>query len=320
MIRPEAELPDLQTAIDFLAAQTVPVRTTSPDLVAQLRQAQSNVIRRIVCIGVDLDDTCDVLAQTRQTRAAEIEAGLALLTHWFDAKVVRIDQPSAETTYPNLLPEMLVLRLIRKRLPAGALPTEMGVLIVDVLTAAMLSSPSPSGGGWVGAASGNNQSIADLRSPPPPNLPRRGRDELPVILDDHIRQRRFRATVPPETPVSEILALAGVAEPMLLRHGPLVADRPVEPSTPIGQTDLQLHVLPPAPIVSAACTRCGECVAVCPVRIHPAALLQAAQLGNACDAARFDALACIECGLCTAVCPSSLPVRAGVIAAKRLVA
>lgn len=142
---------------------------------------------------------------------------------------------------------------------------------------------------------------------------------LPVILDDHIRQRRFRATVAPETPVAEILAQAGVAEPMLLRHGPLVADRPVEPSTPVGQTDLQLHVLPPAPLVSAACTRCGECVAVCPVRIHPAALLQAAQFGNARDATKFGALACIECGLCSAVCPSSLPVRAGVVAARRLV-
>jgi len=63
--------------------------------------------------------------------------------------------------------------------------------------AAASHNPSPSAGGWVGAASVKSQSIATRRSPPPPNLPRRGRDKSVVCQGELKKQTQFRAQVSP---------------------------------------------------------------------------------------------------------------------------
>ena len=280
--------------IERLALQSVPVRTTSPDLIGQLRQARQIPVRRIVCIGVDADPQCELLCETLKSRRSDVDRGLALLQRCTGGRLMLIDTPSVDNEYPNLLPDMLVRRLTCKTLPFGELPTAAGVLVLDVLTAA---------GVLGGLGGGSKQHM------------------LPVIVDDHVIRRRFLASVAPGTPVADVLAMAGVEVAGVdLQQGPLVANRGVDLQSPVARTELWFHVLPPAAHAPAGCTRCGECVSACPVKIHPAALLEAAQTGSARSARKFHVLTCIECGLCTAVCPSSLPVKAGVLAAKRLVA
>jgi Na+-translocating ferredoxin:NAD+ oxidoreductase subunit C len=57
------------------------------------------------------------------------------------------------------------------------------------------------------------------------------------------------------------------------------------------------------------CIRCGECVAVCPLQLHPA------QLGLLARKGEFEVMQreyhldrCIECGCCAYVCPSHIPL------------
>jgi len=57
-----------------------------------------------------------------------------------------------------------------------------------------------------------------------------------------------------------------------------------------------------------ACIRCGDCLEVCPVRLDPRALLEAAERNRPDLAARRHPHACLDCGLCDYVCPSSLPL------------
>jgi Na+-translocating ferredoxin:NAD+ oxidoreductase RnfC subunit len=68
-----------------------------------------------------------------------------------------------------------------------------------------------------------------------------------------------------------------------------------------------------AGLISAAinpdpCIRSGWCVENCPVRIHPAGLLEAAQDDDHVLAEHHGLHACIECGICSYVCPSRLPL------------
>ena len=56
------------------------------------------------------------------------------------------------------------------------------------------------------------------------------------------------------------------------------------------------------------CIRSGWCVENCPVRINPAALLEAAQDNDSAMAETYGLDACIECGICSYVCPSRLPL------------
>ena len=57
-----------------------------------------------------------------------------------------------------------------------------------------------------------------------------------------------------------------------------------------------------------ACIRCGRCVSVCPSRIIPVMMMQAA-LRNDCE--RFEkvnGMECMECGSCTYICPARRPL------------
>jgi len=60
------------------------------------------------------------------------------------------------------------------------------------------------------------------------------------------------------------------------------------------------------------CIRCGWCVSGCPVHIHPAGILEAAQAGDRTAGERYGLDACIECGVCSYVCPSRLPLLNGI--------
>lgn len=61
---------------------------------------------------------------------------------------------------------------------------------------------------------------------------------------------------------------------------------------------------PPMP-----CIRCGECVAVCPLQLHPAQLGLLARKGEIkVMHEEYDLDHCFECGCCAYVCPSHIPL------------
>ncbi len=60
--------------------------------------------------------------------------------------------------------------------------------------------------------------------------------------------------------------------------------------------------------VSDPCIRCGRCVTVCPMRLNPSALSIFAERMAFDETAEFNILDCIECGCCAYVCPSRRPL------------
>ena len=58
------------------------------------------------------------------------------------------------------------------------------------------------------------------------------------------------------------------------------------------------------------CIRCGECAAVCPVRLQPQALIWHARADNETALREHGLVDCIECGCCDLVCPSHIPLTA----------
>jgi len=99
------------------------------------------------------------------------------------------------------------------------------------------------------------------------------------------------------------------AASMDMRVGHLLRDLPAEADAIIATGELTVlaaasHARPPA----AACLRCAWCVEACPVQIHPAGLLEAAQQQDPELADRYGLQSCIECGICSYVCPSRLPL------------
>ena len=56
------------------------------------------------------------------------------------------------------------------------------------------------------------------------------------------------------------------------------------------------------------CLRCGKCVAVCPMRLHPLYMYRFTNAGKVEELKRLNVLDCIECGSCAFTCPGKLPL------------
>ena len=56
------------------------------------------------------------------------------------------------------------------------------------------------------------------------------------------------------------------------------------------------------------CLRCGKCVSVCPMRLHPLYMYRFTNAGRVEELKRLNILDCIECGSCAFTCPGKLPL------------
>ena len=139
-------------------------------------------------------------------------------------------------------------------------------------------------------------------------------DQLISLAGDGLsRPGNYR--VPLGTPIRFALDQAGATAELdqVLLGGPMrglslaTLDKPVTKAT-TGITavaaDSASRIPEPMP-----CIRCGECVAACPVQLHPAELGLLARRGEV-DAMVEDwhLQRCFECGCCSYVCPSHIPL------------
>ena len=56
------------------------------------------------------------------------------------------------------------------------------------------------------------------------------------------------------------------------------------------------------------CLRCGKCVSVCPMRLHPTYMYRFTNAGRIDQLQRLNILDCMECGSCAFTCPGKLPL------------
>lgn len=274
---------DISIWIEKLERARLPARRTSPDLVQQLKASLKRPVDRLVCISADNDPGLGLIEGYAKDHATAVHAGIELIGELIRVKP-QVIVAGHIGAYPSLELSVLIRRRFKRTLRFNALPTDVGVLIIDAITAAQ-----------VGAI------IQDQTL-----------DILPVVIDDHVGHRRVRMTLGIDAKIADALQVASLDPSGLqLHHGPILQQRVVTPHTPIRETELWLHARS-CQLSGAAqsCTRCGECFIACPVHLHPAALLEAVQYRDAHQSQRFHLHACIECGLCDLVCPSNLPLLA----------
>ena len=58
----------------------------------------------------------------------------------------------------------------------------------------------------------------------------------------------------------------------------------------------------------SACSSCGKCMEVCPMRLEPLKMYRAERSGNVEEMKYQNIMDCIECGCCAYTCPATIPL------------
>ena len=294
-------------------ASLVHDRPTSPNLLAQLDAAANHPPDTVILSLLDGDatlrlntalaarnpetllDALDHLAGRFNPQRVWILLDATAPSNWLaplrDAVRTRPDprrRPRLiplRNDYPESGPTLLLFALLKRKLKPGRFPTDVGVLLLDA--PAMLTA---------------------LR------LARDGASPAVVPCALHHPESTHFVEIPAGATLTEVLAHYNLRpEHHTLRGGDLLRDQRVDGDYRIGPGHLTFYVHPPErPVNPDPCVRCGWCYEGCPTRIHPAALLEAAQQQSLKMAAHAGLDACIECGICAYVCPSHLPILTGI--------
>lgn len=240
----------------------------APIVVGALLAARAAGARQVV-IGVE-DNKPEALAALR---AAAEGTGA----------VVR----KVRTKYPQGGERQLVLSVLGRIVPTGGLPLDVGVVVINVGTAAAIAG-------------------AVLRGRP---LTHR---VLTVTGPGIVRPANV--LVPIGASYKEVIDFCGGLRPdavRVLSGGPMMGMAVGDLATPITKGTSGLTILTAVEVRKAeetACLRCGRCGESCPLSLVPTRLALASRHRDWSVARRYHIQACIECGCCSFVCPASIPL------------
>jgi electron transport complex protein RnfC len=204
------------------------------------------------------------------------------------ARDERIRVAVVKTVYPAGGERQLITTLFGIEVPFDAVPTDIGIVCLNVGTAAAVAQ-------WVRDA-----------------LPLIGR--IVTITGDGVREPR-NLTVPLGTPISSLINdCGGYTERMarLIMGGSMMGqalphdELPVIKATNCVIAASLLDLQPRA--AEMPCIRCGNCSEVCPAILLPQQLHWYAQAGDLQALDTYGLMDCIECGCCDYVCPSQIPL------------
>ena len=190
--------------------------------------------------------------------------------------------------YPQGAEKMLISALLRREVPSGGLPLDVGAVVVNVATTAEIGRLLPRG---------------------------QGIQERVITITGPAVRKKGNYRIPIGTPLRFALDYVGVEDDLgqVFLGGPMMGqslpslDIPITKGTSgfvAFRRDQSLGERPEYP-----CINCGYCVDACPLFLNPA------RLGVLALNLRFDEMAaehhlmdCFECGACAYVCPAHIPL------------
>ncbi len=185
--------------------------------------------------------------------------------------------------YPQGAEKQLIHAITKRVVPSGALPMDVGVLVMNVGTAAEVYKAMTTGMPSV-------QRIVTVTGScikEPKNLLVRFGTTFQGCIDHCGGFSEEPSKVISGGP------MMGIAQPDLM--APVIAGTSGILALTAKET-LQSDI--------NNCIRCGRCVQACPMNLMPLQIAAAADAGRFDEARTFNAMDCVECGSCSYICPS----------------
>lgn len=194
-------------------------------------------------------------------------------------------------TYPQGAEKVLIYNTTRRTVPEGKLPSDVGVIVMNVTSIAFLDKYFEDG------------------------MPLVSRT---VTFDGSAVASPKNITVPIGTLLCDLIELSGGLSSdagKVLFGGPMMGNAAASLEEPIIKTTGAVTVLSVKDSLRkepSACIHCGRCIATCPHKLDPVGYSKALEIED--KAQRMERLGelkinlCIECGSCSFVCPANRPL------------
>ena len=197
---------------------------------------------------------------------------------------------SLPALYPQGAEKILIHNTTGAVVPEGKLPADIGVLVMNVTSLAVLAHYIKTGMPLV---------------------------EKCVTVDGSAVSDPKNVIVPIGASVRDVLTFAGVdleKVGKVLFGGPMMGIAICSLDEPIGKRTNALTVMTVEDSrerEATACIHCGKCVDACPMKLDPCALSKSLNYGTEDQMARLEEYRinlCMECGCCSYVCPANRPL------------
>jgi electron transport complex protein RnfC len=198
-----------------------------------------------------------------------------------------IEVAVVETKYPMGGERQLIPAVVGREIPTGGLPLDVGVVVLNVGTAAAVAR-------------------AVLRG--------QAMTHRVVTVSGAGIAWAKNLLVPVGISYGELIDYCGGLLPAAARvisGGPMMGFAVGDLQTPVTKGTSGVTVLTHQEIgesEESVCVRCGLCVDVCPLNLVPTKIAHAARRGQWSLAGQYHAQACMECGCCAYICPARIPL------------
>lgn len=210
---------------------------------------------------------------------------------------------SVKTKYPQGGERQLIRAVLKKNVPTGGIPPMIGVVVVNVATAAAIAEAVVYG---------------------------RPLTHRVVTVTGEGVANTGNYYVPVGMRVGELIEHCGGLTKDAVRvilGGPMMGIAIADLTTPITKTSGAITVLTKEQVGGAkfagretACIRCGRCLEVCPEHLNPTKIAHAVKNDMLELAESYYISACIECGCCGYVCPANIELAGYIKTGKVLLA
>ncbi len=201
-----------------------------------------------------------------------------------------------KTKYPQGGEKQLIYAITKRKVPAGGLPADVGIVVTNIDTVSQISDAFRTGMPLV--------------------------DRVVTVSGDCIKEPEnflVRCGMQFEDVINE--AGGFVKQPQkLIMGGPMMGIAQYSTEVPVVKTTssiLAISDMGEKINTNIQCIKCGRCVENCPMKLMPLYLNKFSKKSDLENAEKYHILNCIECGLCSYLCPAQESIVHNIRVAKQ---
>ncbi|MBQ8345674.1 MAG: electron transport complex subunit RsxC [Clostridia bacterium] len=254
----------------YITSDSLTMTERADDMALAIRTLQEHVAVRRVIIGIE------------RNKKKAIEAMRQMAAGMTGVEVKVLPQ-----VYPQGGEKVLVYHTVKKVIPTGKLPIDVGCIVCNCTTIAAIGSYLKTGMPLV---------------------------EKCVTVDGGSVAAPQNVIVPIGTPLEDVFAFCGgftVAPQKILYGGPMMGITVPDLNVPIIKNTNAVIALSPKEAKlpkTTACIRCGACTNACPFGLAPAEILLAYEKKDTDALKKLSVDTCMLCGCCSFTCPANRPL------------